>query len=99
MALVHHTPDMIEFRNDVKAVEGDDPPTVLCELGTWKLESGNGSGVLIEVFGPRGPLLSASETRKLGKWLLKAADELEGESHKSSERKGQKKRRLDEEDE
>lgn len=98
-SIINQTADLFELQNINAAQKEADPPTLLAEMGTWRAQDGNQSGVSITVYGDMTPLLSVSDTRKFAKWLLRAADELEGATSRSSERKGQKKRREFEEDE
>lgn len=97
MAVKLNTPDLIEIVNDVPVTKGEDPPTVLAEFGTWKTETGDQTGVVFEVFGERTPLLGVSEARRLAKWLMQAAERMDGGP--VERRGGQKKRRHDEDDE
>lgn len=76
--IAHNEPDIFEVRNDVPVAAGEDPPTLLAEVGTWKTPQGNVSGVSVTTYGEVAPLLSPNEARKFSKWLLKAAEELEG---------------------
>jgi hypothetical protein len=96
-SIISQTPDLFELKNPDG--QDNDPPTLLVEVGAWKDEKGvQQSGVSVAVYGALAPLLSAGDARKFAKWLLKAADELEG-AGKTPERKGQKKRRDFEDDE
>lgn len=97
-SIINQTADIFELQNVNAAQKEADPPTLLAEAGTWRSPLGNQSGVSVTVYGDMAPLLSVGDARKFAKWLLRAADELEGES-KGAERKGQKKRREFEEDE
>ena len=67
------------------------------QVGTFDTDAGSFSGVSVEAFGFYAPLLSANEARRFAKWLLRAADLLDG-SRRHQDRKGQKKRRYDEDD-
>lgn len=98
MPVVQQSNEMIEIRSGHVAVKnGEDQPTVLAELGTWKTENGNSSGVVVDVFGSEQPLLSAADARKLGKWLLRAAEELDGKP--SQDKKNKPRRHYDDEEE
>lgn len=99
-SIINQTADSFELQNIDPAKKNDDePPTLLAEMGTWRAPAGDQSGVSITVYGELSPLLSVSDARKLAKWLLRAADELEGDTNKHSDRRGQKKRREFEDDE
>lgn len=75
--IVVNSSDVLQF------VEGstrptDETPTVIFQAGEWELDSGIGAGIVVDVQGAQAPLLSAENARKLSKWLLKAADLLDG---------------------
>ncbi len=98
-SIINQTADSFELKNVQTDQKQTNPPTLLAEVGIWRSTEGNQSGVSVALYGDIAPLLSASDTRKFAKWLLRAADELEGAMNRSAERKGQKKRREFEEDE
>jgi hypothetical protein len=91
------TPDLLELVNNIPAPSGDEIPTLLLEVGIWNTETGNQTGVAFEVFGSRAPLASAAEVRRIAKWLMQAAEAMDGS--RDNHRRGQKKRRHDEDDE
>lgn len=98
MPVVQQTNALIELRSGhVPVKDGEEHPTVFAEVGTWKTENGNSSGVAIDVFGVKQPLLSAADARKLGKWLLRAAEELDGKP--AHDKKNKTRRRYDDEEE
>lgn len=96
VAVKINTPDLLEIVNECSPEKGD-PPTLLIEFGTWKTETGNQTGIAVEVFGDQAPLLGPGEARRLSKWLLQAAERMDGS--RGPARRGQKKRRHDEDDE
>jgi hypothetical protein len=98
VVIVTNEPDLFELRNDVPVAEGEDPPTVLVEAGTWKTHTGNATGIAITTYGDLAALLSPNEARKLAKWLMKTAERLEGES-RSKSRPGSKPSHYDLDDE
>lgn len=97
MTVKLNTPDLFEVVNEYPSEQSDDTPTLLIEFGTWKTENGNQTGISFEVFGARAPILGPSEARRLSKWLLHAAERMDGS--RADMRRGQKKRRHDEDDE
>lgn len=80
--IANNDPSVFEVRNDIPVNEGEDPPTLLAEVGTWRTPRGNVSGIAVTTYGEVATLLSPNEARKFSKWLLKAAEELEGGNHK-----------------
>lgn len=74
------TGDLFELVNPIQVREGEDPPTLLMEMGIWKTPDGtNKSGISVSTFGELSPLVEPQDARRLAKWLLAAADELCGE--------------------
>lgn len=68
----------IEFSNVNTAKPLSDSPTVSFQAGEWDAENYTEAGIVIDVFGAQLPLLSPTDARKLAKWLVRAADDLEG---------------------
>jgi hypothetical protein len=97
-SIINQTADLFELKSVEKAQDGAETSTLLAEAGAWNSPSGKQSGVSVTVYGDLSPLLSTGEARKFAKWLLRAADELEGEA-RHADRRGQKKRRFDEDEE
>lgn len=95
--IVHNARDIFEVRNAVPVPEGEDPPTMLAELGDWRTPQGQVSGVVVSTFGNVAPILSANEARKFGRWLQKAADELEG-GGQTRDRPGSKRSHYEQDD-
>ena len=78
-----HTPDTIEISNccaDTK--KSDEKPSVLLHASTWNVDEKLVSGIAVEVFGCRAPLIVAADARMLAQWLREAADYLEDLSGK-----------------
>lgn len=86
------TADLFEIVNDVPGLKGDAAPTITAELGLWEFEAAEQTGILIDIFGDRAPVIGPVEARRLAKWLMQAAASLDGGT-KQQYRKGQKKRR------
>jgi hypothetical protein len=82
--IVHNELAVFELRNAVTVKNGEDPPTLMVESGTWREPQGLISGVSVSTYGDAAPILSPTEARKLAKWLNKAADELEGANNRKS---------------
>ncbi len=78
MPIVTNELDIFELRNDVPAANGQDQPTILLESGTWNTKTGDVTGICVSVFGDLAPIISPTEARKVAKWLVRAAEELEG---------------------
>lgn len=97
MAVKINTADLLEIVNEFPGGKKEDVPTLLLEFGTWETDNGKQTGVSVESFGALVPILGPADARRLSKWLLQAAERMDGE--KAVMRKGQKKRRHDEEDE
>lgn len=86
---VINTPDTIEFRTSKPEAPKNPVPYVTIQLGNWELGYGDDLGIVIDAGGDAAypPVLSATDARKLAKWLNKAADELEGIDGKKSHKK------------
>lgn len=82
--IANNDPSIFEVRNDVPASDSEDPPTLLAEVGTWRSTQGKVSGISITTYGDIATLLSPNEARKFSKWLIKAADGLEGSGNNRS---------------
>lgn len=95
--IVHNERDIFEARNAVPVREGEDPPTLLAELGNWRTPQGLVSGVSVSTFGEVAPVLSAIEARKFAKWLHKAADDMEGGNNQRA-RPGAKRSHYEQDD-
>lgn len=76
--VVVNKPDHIEFSNVNTAKAPADSPTVSFQAGDWDAENYTEAGIVVDVFGSQLPLLSPADARKLAKWLVRAADDLEG---------------------
>lgn len=76
--VVVNKPDHIEFSNINAAKSSADSPTVSFQAGEWDAENYTEAGIVIDVFGAQLPLLSPADARKLAKWLVRAADDIEG---------------------
>lgn len=76
----------IQFVNLVNG-QAKDAPTLIIQAGDW--ENGNAleAGVVFDVFGEQAPILTASDARKLAKWLARAADILDGPKNTDKKRK------------
>lgn len=90
--------DTIQFVNG-PGKETAETPTAIFQVGDWDAGSYVESGIMVDVAGPEAPLLSASNARKLAKWLIRAADSLEHAGNSSSQKKrGKYSRNEDDED-
>ena len=94
--VVINQPDHIEFRNVIAATSSDESPSVSLQAGEWDAGNFTDAGVVIDVFGAQLPLLSPADCRKLAKWLVRAADDLEGVK---SDKKRKHRPRPEEDDE
>lgn len=79
--VVINQPDHIEFRNVNAAKSSAESPSVSFQAGDWDAGNYTEAGIVIDVFGAQLPLLSPTDARKLAKWLVRAADDLEGVKH------------------
>lgn len=86
---------MIEFKNLAEGLKSEDVPTLTIQVGDWNNGKYVESGVAFDVVGDQLPLLSAHDARKLAKWLMRAADELEGKKNRDNKKAA---RRHDEDD-
>lgn len=89
--LTKNTADSIEF---TELHAGDNPKTpsfVIAQLGEWEIGGKNESGIVIDSSGPEvfPAVLSANNARKLAKWLVRAADTLDGASSSKPAKKRQ----------
>lgn len=86
-----NTPDTIEFKNIVPGKPLNSAPFVSIQLGTWDFSTRTETGIVIDTDSSpdNPPVLSATDARKLAKWLARAADELDGadKSHKKTNKK------------
>jgi len=94
--VVVNKPDHIEFSNVNAAKSPVDSPTVSFQAGEWDADNYTEAGIVIDVFGAQLPLLSPTDARKLAKWLVRAADDLEGVK---SDKKRKHRPRQEEDDE
>ena len=76
--VVVNKPDHIEFSNITATKLPADSPTVSFQAGEWDAENHAEAGIVVDVFGSQLPLLSPGDARKLAKWLVRAADDIEG---------------------
>lgn len=91
------TKGMLELINPVTVQNEEDRPMLLLEVGLWKTQDGNKSGISVSTFGELAPIIEPQDARRLAKWLLAAADELSGEK-KQKDRKGPRRAHWDDED-
>lgn len=75
-----HTPDEIEFQNNRPGVPATALPYVTAQLGEWEMGDAVETGIIVDAGGTEkyAPILSATDARKLAKWLNNAADTIEG---------------------
>lgn len=92
-----YTDDTLELQNPVAEQKGEEPPTLLFEVGVWNMPTGQKSGIAVSAFGELAPLIEPQDARRLAKWLLAAADTLSGEK-KQKGRKGPRRAHWDDED-
>ena len=75
--VVINTPHHIEFKNVIAAKSPADAPTLSCQAGEWDNGDYSEAGIVVDAFGAQLPLLSPADARKLAKWLIRAADNIE----------------------
>lgn len=92
-----NTPDSIQF---VNAENGQikDAPTLSVQAGDWQVGPHVEAGVLVDVTGTDAPMLTANDARKLAKWLIRAADQLDGVKNSEKKRKHKQHYEQDEDD-
>jgi hypothetical protein len=78
--------ECIEFKN-LGAAKPEKAPTLSAQMGEWSNDGHNESGVMFDVYGTEMPFLTPTDIRKLARWLVRAADELEGVSKKNNRQK------------
>lgn len=96
--IVVNSADTIQFV-DGAGKEIAETPTVVFQLGDWDAGSHVESGIMVDVSGDEAPLLSATNARKLAKWLTRAADALENVSKSSQNKKRSKSEYVEDYDE
>lgn len=67
----------IAFANQNPKQKTEENPTVKVIAGDWETGDAVEPGIVIEVYGSQFPILTATDARKLSKWLSRAADLLE----------------------
>lgn len=72
-----NTPDEIVFCNGLPNAKKEEVPTLKGIVGDWETGTSVEPGVVFEVYGAQFPILTATDARKLSKWLSRAADALE----------------------
>jgi len=81
----------IEFQNFRRDVAPIDLPYISAQLADWDMGGTIEDGIVIDAAGPPEypPILSATDARKLAKWLNNAADALDGEpgNHKKQKKR------------
>lgn len=79
--------DIIQLSNRTAGVNAKTAPTVVMQLGDWDAGDHVEYGILIDVSGHEAPILTAADARKLSKWLVRAADELDGSKKPNKNKK------------
>lgn len=93
-----NTPDAIQFVNvSLGGVAGG--PTLIIQSGEWQNGQAVEPGIVFDVAGEEAPILTANDARKLSKWLLRAADSLDGVKNSDKKRKSRSNYDDDDEDE
>jgi hypothetical protein len=78
--------DNIQFVN-VTAGQEKEKPTLIIQAGDWDSGGSTEPGIVFDVFGSQAPILTANDARKLAKWLVRAADSLDGFKTNDKKRK------------
>ena len=94
--VVVNQPDLIEFKNLAPTGSAENAPTLTAQAGKWKNETGTETGIVIDAYGSEAPLLSPTDARKLAKWLVRAADSIDGV--KTDKKKHKQHRHWDDQD-
>lgn len=87
----------IEFKNLTDGLKSEDAPTLTAQAGDWNNGNYVESGVTFDVVGEQLPLLSANDARKLAKWLIRAADDLEGKKNRDNKKASRRREEDDDE--
>lgn len=83
--VVVNSADTIEFA-DLSTPNKPNPPTLSVQVGEWETDNRVDAGVVFDTYGEQLPILTSNDARKLAKWLVRAADVLDGV--KNSAKKG-----------
>jgi hypothetical protein len=75
--VVVNTPDAIEFAN-ISENAKQNQPTLSVQVGEWEADNRVDVGVVVDTYGSQLPILTSNDARKLAKWLVRAADILDG---------------------
>jgi hypothetical protein len=75
--VVTNTSDEIIFRNTALTADIQSAPTLQILAGDWDNKGSLEAGIVFETQGNEFPMLTATDARKLAKWLNRAADLLE----------------------
>ena len=94
--LVENTPNSIKFLNVENGTKN--APTLCIQAGDWDAGDHVESGIVFDTFGDQAPMLTASDARKLAKWLTRAADIVEGVKHSDKKNKTRHRYEDDEDD-
>lgn len=93
-----NTPDSLQFVN-VSMDSKKDAPTLVIQAGEWQIGDHDELGIVFDVSGNEAPILTANDARKLSKWLLRAADNLEGVKNSDKKRKSRSNYDYEDDDE
>jgi len=85
--VIVNLPDVIKLSNRTTGLDEKTAPTVVMQLGDWDAGDHVEYGILIDVYGNEAPILTAADARKLSKWLVRAADELDGSKKPNKNKK------------
>jgi hypothetical protein len=96
--VVVNTADTIEF-SDVTLADKDKRPTLSVQVGEWEIENKVDAGVVVDVFGSHSPVLTSNDARKLSKWLMRAADILDGVKNSAKKNRPRQHYEVDDADE
>ena len=90
--VVVNKPHVIEFKNLDPNLPGKDIPTVTAQAGIWQTHDNTGdeTGIVLDVSGNAAPLLTPTDARKLARWLTRAADDLEGTRTEKKQKKSRR---------
>jgi hypothetical protein len=83
-----NTPDEIEFQNFRQGIAAENLPYMSAQLGDWEIGDSVEAGIVIDAGSSANypPILSASDARKLAKWLNRAADALDNVDNSAKKR-------------
>lgn len=95
--LVANNQQDIQFVNSGSA-KSNELPTLLVQSGDWQIADHVEAGVVFDTYGAQPPILTSNDARKLAKWLMRAADDLDGVKNNADKKKNKRHYNQEEDD-